>query len=113
MRSSLVISPDPDEILDEAVLAAADVTIDIATLTPALPRKAIRRVTGGVTRGVTRRPPSPGLAVSPGRASGPNRTQPAGTRSPGHRQLRDRADQAACDEIGSGDRRATDHRVSA
>lgn len=51
--SVLYICPDPGEILDEAVLAAADVTIEIAPPTPKLLRTLIRRVTGGVARGVT------------------------------------------------------------
>lgn len=50
--SVLYISPDPDEILDEAVLAAADVTVEIAPPKPKLLRTFIRRVTGGVARGV-------------------------------------------------------------
>lgn len=52
-RSILYISQDPEELLDEAILAAADVTIPIPALTPAVLRKIIRRVTGGVARGVT------------------------------------------------------------
>ena len=52
-RSVLYISPDPDEILDEAVLAAADVTVQIAAPTPKVLRTLIRRVTGGVARGIT------------------------------------------------------------
>lgn len=51
--SVLYICPDPGEILDEAVLAAADVTIEIAPPTPKVLRTLIRRVTGGVARGVT------------------------------------------------------------
>ncbi|WP_395822258.1 AAA family ATPase [Devosia sp.] len=51
--SVLYISPDPDDILDEAVLAAADVTVEIAPPTPKLLRILIRRVTGGVARGIT------------------------------------------------------------
>jgi len=52
-RSVLYISPDPGDILDEAVLAAADLTISVQPLTPALLRKIIGKVTGGVARGVT------------------------------------------------------------
>ncbi|GEM_PF-7063415 len=44
-RSILYISQDPEELLDEAILAAADVTINIPALTPAMLRKIIRRVT--------------------------------------------------------------------
>ena len=51
--SVLYICPSPDEILDEAVLAAADITIEIAPPTPKVLRTLIRRVTGGVARGVT------------------------------------------------------------
>lgn len=52
-KSVLYISPDPDTVLHEAVLAAADVTITIPTMTPALLCKLIRRVTGKIARGVT------------------------------------------------------------
>lgn len=52
-RSVIYISQDPDEIIDEAVLAAADTTIVIPPLTPALLRRLIRKVTGGIARGVT------------------------------------------------------------
>ncbi|MGN6489843.1 MAG: AAA family ATPase [Devosia sp.] len=52
-RSVLYLSPDPDEILDESVLAASDVTITVPLLTPAVLRKLICKVTGGVARGVT------------------------------------------------------------
>jgi hypothetical protein len=52
-RSVMYLSPDPAEILDEAILAAADTTIEIAALSADLLRTAIRRVTGGVARGVT------------------------------------------------------------
>jgi hypothetical protein len=51
--SVLYVCPDPEEILDEAVLAAVDVSIEIAPPTPILLRTVIRRVTGGVARGVT------------------------------------------------------------
>lgn len=52
-RSVLYISQDPGELLDDAVLAAADVTITIPALTPVLLGKVIRSVTGRVARGVT------------------------------------------------------------
>src|SRR5690606_3945445 len=39
--------------LDEAILAAADITITVPPLAPARLRRMIRRVTGGVARGVT------------------------------------------------------------
>lgn len=52
-RNILYISQDPEELLDEAILAAADVTITIPALTPAMLRKIIRRVTGGMARGIT------------------------------------------------------------
>ena len=47
------ITPEPTIVLDNAILAAADVTIAIPPLTPLLLRRAIRRMTGGVARGVT------------------------------------------------------------
>ena len=43
-RTVAFVSQDPDAILDETVLAAADVTIVIAPPTPVLLRKVIRRV---------------------------------------------------------------------
>lgn len=52
-RSVLYISQDPDTVLHEAVLAAADVMITIPPMTPALLCKLIRRVTGTIARGVT------------------------------------------------------------
>lgn len=52
-RSVLYISQDPDTVLHDAVLAAADVTIAVPGMSPALLRKLIRRVTGTVARGVT------------------------------------------------------------
>lgn len=51
--SVLYVSQDPDTVLDEAVLAAADATITLPAMTPALLRKLIRRVTGKIARGVT------------------------------------------------------------
>lgn len=52
-RSVLYVCQDPQELLDEAVLRAVDVTISIPAMTPAVLRKVIRRVTGRVARGVT------------------------------------------------------------
>lgn len=52
-RSVLYISQDPGELLDEAVLATADITITIPTLTPTMLGKVIRSVAGRVARGVT------------------------------------------------------------
>jgi hypothetical protein len=47
------VTQDPANLLDEAVLASADLTLAIAPATPALLRKVIRRTTGGIARGVT------------------------------------------------------------
>lgn len=53
-KSVVYVCQDPEEILHEAVLAAADATIEIPALTPALLRRTIREVTGGAAvRGVT------------------------------------------------------------
>ena len=52
-RTIVFISQDPDAILDETVLAAADARIVILPPTPALLRKVIARVSKGVVRGVT------------------------------------------------------------
>jgi hypothetical protein len=52
-RSMIYVCHDPDLLLDETVLASADETIVIPPLTPALLAKAIRRVTGGIARGLT------------------------------------------------------------
>jgi hypothetical protein len=52
-KTVVYVSPDPDTLLDEAVLAAADETIVIPQLTAVLLTKAIRRVTGGTPRGIT------------------------------------------------------------
>jgi cell division protease FtsH len=52
-RSVLFLSQDPQELLDEAVLAVADLIIDIPALNPALLRKTINIVTGGRARNVT------------------------------------------------------------
>lgn len=52
-RSVVYVSPDPEGILDQSVLAAADATVAIRPMTPALLRKLIRKVTGGIARGVT------------------------------------------------------------
>ncbi len=51
--SFIYITPDPTEMLDSAVVAAADLTVVLPPVTPELLRKVIRRVTGGVARGVT------------------------------------------------------------
>ncbi len=52
-RTLALVSQNPDEILDEAALAASDLIVSVPSLTPALLRKAIRRVTLGAPRGVT------------------------------------------------------------
>jgi len=52
-KSVLYMSPDPEDILAEAVLIAADIRIDISPMSPDLLRALIRTVTGGVARGVT------------------------------------------------------------
>ncbi len=52
-RSVIYVSQDPEGMLDSAVLAAADFTVTIAPPTASLLRQTIRRVTGGVARGVT------------------------------------------------------------
>ncbi|RYE83706.1 MAG: hypothetical protein EOP19_13265, partial [Hyphomicrobiales bacterium] len=52
-RSVVYVSPDPEGILDQSVLAAADTTVAIRPMTAALLRKLIRKVTGGIVRGVT------------------------------------------------------------
>lgn len=52
-RSVLYVTQDPDELLNEAVLAACDLMITIAPMSPELLRRVIRRVTGGVARGIT------------------------------------------------------------
>lgn len=52
-RSVVYVSPDPEGILDQSVLAAADATVAIRPMTAALLRKLIRKVTGGTARGVT------------------------------------------------------------
>jgi len=52
-RSVLYISPDPEEILEDAVLIASDIRIEIQPMTPVLLRALIRTVTGSVARGVT------------------------------------------------------------
>lgn len=49
----MYMSQDPKNLLDEAVLAAADFTITVPPATPALMRRVIRRVTGGTARHVT------------------------------------------------------------
>ena len=52
-RSVLFLSQDPQELLHEAVLAVADLIIDIPALTPTLLRKTINIVTGGRASNVT------------------------------------------------------------
>ena len=52
-RSILYISKDPDEILNHAVLAAADIRIALEPMTAALLRSLVHRVTNGRARGVT------------------------------------------------------------
>ncbi|WP_332700990.1 AAA family ATPase [Devosia sp.] len=52
-RTIVYISQDPETILDETVLAAADARIVIPAPTPALLRKVIARVSKGSARGVT------------------------------------------------------------
>lgn len=47
------VCKDPDAILDEVVLVAADATIEIAVPPPALLRQVIGAITGGLARGVT------------------------------------------------------------
>ncbi len=50
--SVLYISQNPKGLLHEAVLSSVDVTVTIPDMTQAMLRKLIRRVTGGVARGV-------------------------------------------------------------
>lgn len=52
-RSVLYITQNPGDLLDEDVLAGVDVTIVIPALTTALLRRAIRKMTGSIARGVT------------------------------------------------------------
>lgn len=52
-KGMIYVCHDPDTLLDEAVLASADETIVIPSLTPALLARVIRRVTGGTARGLT------------------------------------------------------------
>lgn len=52
-HSVMFVTHDPQGLLDESVLAAADLTVTLPPLTPSLLRKTIRRVTGGVARGVS------------------------------------------------------------
>lgn len=51
--STAFISQDPENLLDEAVIAASDATIKVAPMSPVLMRKIIRRVTKGTARGIT------------------------------------------------------------
>ncbi|WMT87472.1 hypothetical protein NO932_02375 [Pelagibacterium sp. 26DY04] len=52
-HSVMFVTHDPQGLLDEAVLVAADLTVTLPPLTPALLRNTIRCVTGGVARGVS------------------------------------------------------------
>jgi len=52
-ESVIYVSQSPGELLDDAVLAAADATVEIAVPTPGLLRRTIRTITGGMARGVT------------------------------------------------------------
>ncbi|AEQ53865.1 AAA family ATPase [Pelagibacterium halotolerans] len=52
-HSLMFITHDPDGLLDDAVLAVADVVVKLPQMTAPLLRKTIRRVTGGIARGVT------------------------------------------------------------
>lgn len=52
-RTLVLVSHNPDEILDEAAIASADLIVSVPPLTPALLRKVIHRVTLGAPRGVT------------------------------------------------------------
>lgn len=51
--STVFVTQDPTNLLDEAVLATTDATIAVAPMSPALLRKVIRRVTKQTARGVT------------------------------------------------------------
>lgn len=51
--STVFVTQDPTNLLDEAVIAAADATITVAPMSQALLRKVIRRVTKQTARGVT------------------------------------------------------------
>lgn len=52
-RSVLYISHNPRDLLDEDVLAGVDATIVIPALSTELLRRAIRKLTGSIARGVT------------------------------------------------------------
>lgn len=52
-RSVVYISQNPRDLLDEDVLAGVDVTIVIPALSTELLRRAIRKLTGSIARGVT------------------------------------------------------------
>lgn len=52
-RTVAFVCPDPDNILDESVLAAADATMIVAPPTAALLRKVIRKISKQTARGVT------------------------------------------------------------
>lgn len=62
-RSVIYVSQDPEGLLDSAVLAVADLTVTIAPPSTNLLRQTIRRVTGGVARGVTAQMAALDLAV--------------------------------------------------
>lgn len=51
--STAFISQDPENLLDEAVIAASDATIKVAPMSAGPMRKIIRRVTKGTARGIT------------------------------------------------------------
>lgn len=52
-KSVLFITHNPADLLHEAVLAGADVTVTVPVLTPHILRRVIRQLTGGVARHVT------------------------------------------------------------
>jgi cell division protease FtsH len=52
-RSVIFVSQDPEAILAPDVLTAADARVGVPAVSPALLRKVIRQVSGGVARGVT------------------------------------------------------------
>ena len=52
-RSFVFVTQDATELLDDTVLAAADITITVPPMGPNLLRRVINRVTGGRARGIT------------------------------------------------------------
>lgn len=52
-RTVFYISHNPHELLHEDVLLGADLTVFVPSLTPVLLRRAIRKLTGTIARGVT------------------------------------------------------------